>query len=306
MRYEIYVPRLNRQKTWLRLLVESDDWAAALKSGLLRLGESGDAIEHAVCEVQPGGLFFVRDPGSQRTFLLRELPEEPAPAAAPGPQGRPASDLGPDPGLSVRATDPGLAPAARVLEELESSQLPPDTPLPKSLPQIPVSADDSERMEALRRDLEARMAGLDLQAAANLALDVAMAWVPCESGSVLYTHVNQRDLYFVAARGPKSEEVFSFLVPTGRGIVGFAAAEGTCLAVNDVRRDPRFFSRISEALGHEVRNLMAAPLLTRGKVFGAIELINRQGGHAFRGEELRQLSLVGYVLAERIAAVLKV
>lgn len=313
MRYEIYVPRRGKKESWLRLLVDADTWAAALKSGLMRIGEDGRAVERALCDVQPNGTFIIRDSEDQRTFLLREIGESSAEqpverrGASMPPQGRPAEELAREEkgGLNLYAALTGATPPGIVISEKEAPapRLPKVSDLPRHLPAGPV---DKVLPQVQREVDEVRAFGRDLQAAGKHVLELSMSWIPCESGSVLYTHINRRDLYFAAARGPKSKEVLSFRIPMGRGIVGFAAAEGTCLAVNDVKRDPRFFSRISEAIGHEAHNILAAPILDKGKVFGAIELINRKGEPSFSSEELRLLSFIGYRLARYLSTVLHI
>ncbi len=312
MRYEIYVPRQGKKESWIRLLVEGSSWSNALKSGLLKLGEDGALVDEAVCDVRPNGVIFVRDAKQRRTFLLRTLapsegaPAQQAPTRTEPPRPRPLEGLSEaaNEELSLHAAVPGETPPARVIEERIASRLPTDaggvghattTPTPDVL---------EARMQQLGRELEVLVAfGRDLRSAANRALDLAMHWVPSESGAALFTHSNARDLYFAAARGPKAEEVFQFRIPMGVGVAGFAAAEGTCLAVNDVARDPRFYRRISESIGHNVSNLMAVPILAQGRVFGALELLNRNGG-AFGSSDLRLLSLIGLRLGEHLHTVL--
>jgi len=307
MRFEVYVPRIGKKDVWLRLLLEADTWINALKSGLLKLGEDGQAVDSAVCEVMPNGSFVVRDPRHNRTFLLREcgaVPDGSPPAAAP-PRARPAPEEVGDARqaeLSLVPSSPGMALPGRVVEEAEAS--PPQLPAARAARPLAAGPLDQRLPEVQRAVDGVSRFGRDLQGAAGHVLDLAMGWVPCESGSVLFTHVNREDLYFAAARGPKAKEVLAFRVPIGKGIVGFCAAEGTCLAVIDVKSDPRFFSRISESLGHEVHTIMAAPILSRGRVYGAIELLNRQDGTSFSEEELRLLSFIGYRFAEYLLTVI--
>ena len=306
MRYEVYIPQPGRKDAWVRLLLEAESWAAALKSGLLRLGEDGHAVERAVCEVRPDGAYFVRDLERGRTFLLRETQqqmqagsvERPAPRPRPAPGNAEIARSSP---LGVHPSSPGRGETGRVMEEAEAA-----LPFAPPAPAAPDPQQAGAYAAVLPRLLQelSRLDGLgsDLQAAAGHTLDVAMRFVPSESGSVLYTHVNGRELYFAAARGPKAEEVLAFRVPIGVGIAGFSAAEGTSLAVNDVKRDARFFSEISDSLGYQVKMIMAAPLLHQGRVYGAIELINRLKAPAFSEDELRLLAVAGGRLAEHLAA----
>ncbi|MBM4318383.1 MAG: GAF domain-containing protein [Deltaproteobacteria bacterium] len=308
MRFEMYIPRLGRKDAWVRLLLEADSWVGALKSGLLRLGEDGRTVERALCEVRPNGVFLVRDPQHGRTFLLRETQEQPlAESSSSPPRSRPiaTSFAREEPArLAIRPSSPGMTVPGRVVQEEAEAALPTQPPPPSGPRPLPAGPLEILLPRVQEEIDQVRQLGSDLRAAAGHALDVAMRYISAESGSVLYTHVNCHDLYFAAARGPKASEVLTFRVPIGVGIVGFSAAEGTSLAVNDVKRDPRFFSRISEALDYEVSTLMAVPILSQGKVYGAIELINHLGAPTFSEEELRLLSFIGERLAEHLAQVI--
>ena len=137
----------------------------------------------------------------------------------------------------------------------------------------------------------------DVQSSVEFALDMLMDKIPSEAGSVLFADINQNDLYFASARGPKAEEVMDFRVPMGTGLVGFCAKEGVALAIGDVARDPRFYKRIGESIGFETRSVVCAPVESDGRCYGAVELINRHGSEFF---SVGEMSVVSYV-ANRLA-----
>jgi len=138
----------------------------------------------------------------------------------------------------------------------------------------------------------------NLTAACGFVLDLAMRHIPCESGSVLISDINRNDLFFAVARGPKAEAVMKYRVTMGQGIVGFCAQEGVALAVSDVQRDPRFYAAISQAIGYETSSIICAPAQQQGRVFGAIELINKTAGNRFSGDEVAILNFLAHELAE--------
>ncbi|MBA2660959.1 MAG: GAF domain-containing protein [Bradymonadaceae bacterium] len=134
----------------------------------------------------------------------------------------------------------------------------------------------------------------------NFVMDMAVNKVGAESGSILFADVNGRELYFATARGPKAEEIMDFRVPMGKGLVGFCAREGVSLAISDAERDPRFYKEISEALGYETRALLCAPIQHEGRVYGAIELINKKANSNFSSNEMSALSYIGRQLAQYV------
>ncbi len=138
----------------------------------------------------------------------------------------------------------------------------------------------------------------DIAAAARFVLKLAVRTVPAESGSVFIADINRNDLYFVAAFGPKAQEVMGFRVAMGQGIVGFAAQEGVSLAVSDVERDPRFYAAISKKIGYQTRSILCSPAQRDGRVFGAIELINKRGSSSFAPHEVDLLNYLAHALAD--------
>ncbi|TXD38049.1 GAF domain-containing protein [Lujinxingia vulgaris] len=139
-----------------------------------------------------------------------------------------------------------------------------------------------------------------LEDVVNFVMDMVMEKLNAESGSILFADVNGRELYFAAARGPKADEIMSFRVPMGQGIVGFCAREGVSLAISDVHQDPRFYKEISESLGYETTSLACSPVQFEGRVYGAIEVINKKGASSFAGQEISAMAYIGRQLAEFI------
>jgi len=50
---------------------------------------------------------------------------------------------------------------------------------------------------------------------------------------------------------------------------------GRRVRLNNIATQPRWHAELSDALGFEVRQLMAAPILVRSRVIGCLELINK-------------------------------
>lgn len=133
----------------------------------------------------------------------------------------------------------------------------------------------------------------------NYVMDMAMEKIRAEAGSIMFADVNGKELYFATARGPKAHEVMNFRVPMGVGVVGFCAREGVSLAISDAERDPRFYKDISDALGYETRSLCCAPVQFEGRVYGAIELLNKDTQN-FSSTEVNVLTYIGRQLAKYV------
>ena len=134
-------------------------------------------------------------------------------------------------------------------------------------------------------------------------LELAMAEVDADAGSVLLAPPGRRELEFAVVRGPRAGELLALrpAVPFGVGVVGFCAQEGVAVAVSDAARDPRFHRAISEAIGYETRSLLCAPIARAGQVLGALEVLNKRGGAAFDEQDVAVLSYLGERAAEHLA-----
>ncbi len=138
---------------------------------------------------------------------------------------------------------------------------------------------------------------MTMEQVVNYVMDLAMDKVRAEAGSIMFADVNGKELYFATARGPKAHDVMNFRVPMGKGIVGFCAREGVSLAISDAENDPRFYKAISDALGYPTKSLCCAPIQYEGRVYGAIELLNKTNQH-FSSTEANVLTYIGRQLAQ--------
>ncbi|MEE2960486.1 MAG: GAF domain-containing protein [Myxococcota bacterium] len=133
-----------------------------------------------------------------------------------------------------------------------------------------------------------------LQDASQFILQLAVESIPVESGAVLIADINEADLSFLSASGPKAEEIMDFRIPIGEGIAGFCAQEGVALAVSDVSRDERFFAELTESVGYEVQSLLCTPAQRTGRTYGVLELVNKRSGSSFSVEDLNVLAFLAH------------
>ena len=293
MQFDVYLPKLGgAQDDFHTLRVEADHWTNALKTGLAQIGQSASGIEQAICTVRDDGWLQVNESKGTRVFFVKEVEGSDHSASADARGATSAATA--DGHGEVRATGTGQADVGQVVE----SQAPAAAPQALETETAPMFEGHLGEIESAINGF-AKAAGHDTHKLANDALDLALKNVACEAGSVLFSHLNGQDLYFAAAFGPNSEKLVDMRIPGKKGIVGFCFSEGVCLGVTEVQRDPRFFGRISKSIGFDTRDILCAPVIDKGLVFGAVELINKRGG-AFNRNDLNTLSFVGYQLARHL------
>jgi putative methionine-R-sulfoxide reductase with GAF domain len=197
---------------------------------------------------------------------------------------------------SIHVTDAGSGRVFRIVEIVGDQPPAAEASIGRSLEITPEStADFLEEVFELTQDVNQKS---NQEEALYFMLDLAIERVRVDSGSVFLADINQHDLFFGAARGPKAGEVMKFRIKMGQGIVGFCAEEGVGLAVSDVNKDSRFYAAISEKIGYPTRSILCVPMQMEGRVVGALELINKQENDVFSEQDLNVANFIAHQLAE--------
>lgn len=203
---------------------------------------------------------------------------------------------------SIHVTDAGTGRVFRIVE-LSGAETP-ATQDERTLSIGRNLEEDSEASADYLEEIFERSQGIAAHAdrgkALYFMLDLAMDRIGSDAGSILLSDINQHDLFFGAARGPKAGEVMGFRVKMGQGIVGFCAEEAVGLAVSDATRDPRFYAAISENIGYPTRSILCVPMMDMGQVMGALELINKKDSDLFTERDLNVANFLAHQLAEHL------
>lgn len=127
---------------------------------------------------------------------------------------------------------------------------------------------------------------LNLRESLQLIIESAKDIFQAEACSVLLVDEPTGDLVFEVAVGEKSTEVVKHRVPAGKGIAGRVVQTREPMLVPSVKDSPYFYSAIDQSVGFQTRNMLALPLLVKGRVIGVMEIINSQGDLEFTAEDL--------------------
>jgi diguanylate cyclase (GGDEF)-like protein len=157
------------------------------------------------------------------------------------------------------------------------------------------AAEKLARQRCLQRDLRSsaqRLAILsDIVRTAN-SIELVMAkiqtLIPSEAWSMLMVDEERQELTFELTLGETGHDLSSLRVKMGEGIAGWVAQTGKPAIVNDAAEDPRFARRFDSQTNFQTRSILCAPLISRGRTIGVVQVINRLGGR-FTREDLRIL-----------------
>ena len=119
----------------------------------------------------------------------------------------------------------------------------------------------------------------------EMILEKSRPWMRAEACSIFLPDPATGELVIHSAHGDSAPKFGSLRVPPGKGIVGAAMKDRKMIRVDDVSRDPRFYSQADEQTGWRTKALLAAPLLDGEECIGVIEFLNPQGRPSFQRED---------------------
>ncbi len=110
----------------------------------------------------------------------------------------------------------------------------------------------------------------------NYLMDAAAKITGSDGAAVLLWNNNRRQLFFAATSsdGPM-HDIIGKPVPLD-SIAGTIFGEQCAIQVDDVGRDPRHYNRIDQLTGFKTESLLGVPMISRGKVIGVLEVVNKR------------------------------
>lgn len=128
----------------------------------------------------------------------------------------------------------------------------------------------------------------------RLNADMARNLVGADRCSIWLIDNKSNELWTMVAHG-----VPELRIPLGHGIVGASISSNETILVNDTATDPRFLQLASSSGGYQTKSLLVIPLRSsEGKVIGALQALNKEGG--FTEEDVNLLGLAATYSASAI------
>ena len=144
-----------------------------------------------------------------------------------------------------------------------------------------------ELMMAVSRRLTST---LDLDRLLRLISETAAELANCVDASIILEEQRTGELMFLAASGPKSEQLKKIRVPIEGSIAGTVFKSRQPLIVQNTEADPRHYSGVDRIIEFDTQSILAIPMVFRERVIGVLEAVNKQGGAAFDQHDVQILS----------------
>jgi signal transduction histidine kinase len=115
----------------------------------------------------------------------------------------------------------------------------------------------------------------------NAAADITAA----EAASILLYDNTARQLYFQVATNIDEPTMRGLVVPLEGSIAGWIVTKQKPLRIDDVSEDSRHFGNIEQSTGFVTKSILGIPLITKNKVVGVLEVLNKKEGNFTSGDE---------------------
>ncbi len=149
--------------------------------------------------------------------------------------------------------------------------------------------DGYRRLIEIARDLAST---LDLDVLLERIVSAAAEVSGSEAASILlYDNLTQQ-LYFQVATNLDEPTMRGLVVPLEGSIAGWIVINRKAVRIVDAREDPRFFGNVDQMTGRPTRSILGVPLITKNKVVGVLEALNKEHGKFTEGDE-SLLSVLG-------------
>lgn len=114
----------------------------------------------------------------------------------------------------------------------------------------------------------------------------ATATVPAEAAALLLYDAQGRELIFNASRTLTSGVIDGLRLSCDQGIAGWVARNRQAVRLADAAADPRYYAGIEIQTHFTPRTMLCVPMVSKDRLRGVIQVINKFDGSAFSEEEL--------------------
>lgn len=153
----------------------------------------------------------------------------------------------------------------------------------------------TERLDGYRRliDISRDLAStLDLDILLSRIVHAAAEVSGAEAASILLYDDAARRLYFQVATNIDEPTRRGLVVPIDKSIAGWIVTNRKSVRITNAHEDPRFFGDVEQTTGFPTESILGVPLITKNKIVGVLEALNKHGGK-FTDQDESMLLVLG-------------
>ena len=148
---------------------------------------------------------------------------------------------------------------------------------------------DYLRLIDIARDLAST---LDLDVLLARIVQAAVEISGAEAASILLYDETSQQLYFLVSTNIDEPTLSGLIVPLDGSIAGWIVNNRKPVRIMNVHEDPRFYSTIEAITGLATKSLLGIPLVTKNKIVGVLEVLNKPQGR-FTDKDESMLLVLG-------------
>jgi signal transduction histidine kinase len=134
---------------------------------------------------------------------------------------------------------------------------------------------------------------LNLDALLNRIAEVAVELSGCQAASILLYDEKTAQLFFnTATNMDELPMIRGMQVPSEGSLAGWVIKNRKAVVVGDVQNDIRHYELVDDTLQFQTASLLAIPMITKDKVIGVLEVVNKVDG-IFTQEDQDILAVLG-------------
>jgi K+-sensing histidine kinase KdpD len=126
---------------------------------------------------------------------------------------------------------------------------------------------------------------LNLDALLHQIVTAAADLTDSMAASIMLYDNNNDELYFHSSTNLDARVMRGLVVPVEGSIAGTIMTERKPVNVMNVAEDPRHFEEIGKTTNYEVESLLGIPMITKEKVVGVLEVVNKISGEFDQDDE---------------------
>jgi two-component system sensor histidine kinase HydH len=138
---------------------------------------------------------------------------------------------------------------------------------------------------------------LKIESVLNNAMKWAEEFMDAEASSIYELDETKDELFIRLARGEKKDPVKGIRLKEGEGIAGWVVQSGQPMVVPDTSKEIKFSPKYDKITGFETRSLICVPLTLKGKIMGAIQVLNKRSQEPFNNADLEILTIMSHQIA---------
>ncbi len=155
-------------------------------------------------------------------------------------------------------------------------------------------AEEANYREILTDIIQAVNSSLELEEVMDTVMEKTKSLFQAEGWSIMLLNEDNTELVFEKVDGKKGSKLESFSIKVGEGIAGWVAKTRQPIIVNNASQDKRFYSDVDRMTNLTTHSVLCVPLISREKILGVVEIINKAGQEGFTLKDQNVLmTLVG-------------